>query len=201
MSVSVRKVIAFAALAAGFALVIVWLAGTGSDSGTGQRRLEPVPQTTAPVSPGETVKPKPVPEGNNSDKATLRIPALGEDWSEPILDGVGDDVLDSGVLGRFPESTVPGGEGNYSLAGHRVTHGEPFRDLPELDKGDELLLESGGVRYTYQVTDMFVVNHEDVSVLAPVNNLRIITLVTCNSLAPTDDRLIVRGVLTGAKRL
>lgn len=197
-----RKVLAFAALITGLALLIGTLAGIDNVD-TGQHRQELIEEYEISIPKptlGSTISPKPH-KASNSDKAVLRIPELGNKWVYPIVAGVSDSILDSGVLGRFPESTVPGGVGNYSLTAHRVTHGEPFRMLPEVDLGDDVVLDSGGVRYTYKVTKKWVVNYKDVSVLAPVEDKRLITLITCDSLSHTDDRLIVRGFLTDASPL
>lgn len=196
-----RKGFAFAALAAGFALLISLLAGTPDES-TGQRYQEAIQEYESSIpQAGVTLEPKPH-KASNKDKAVLRIPVLGKDWVQPILAGVGDDVLDSGVLGRFPESTVPGGVGNYSLTGHRVTNGEPFRYLTMVEKGDRVYLDSAGMRYVYTIRKRFVVDFHDVSVLDSDGRKRLITLITCDSYTQhTDERFVVQGTLTGTETL
>jgi sortase A len=200
MGVVVRKAISVALLVAGIILLLGTLGGIGDDSGTAQRRNDLLNEYNEQIVkvPGNIEKPH---VASNKDAAVLRIPELGNKWVYPIVDGVGEDVLDSGVLGRFPESTVPGGEGNYSLTAHRITHGEPFRNLPDVDKGDVVYLDSAGYRYTYRVTKMWSVNYRNVGVLRPVGNQKLITLITCDSLAPTDDRYIVRGILISEEQL
>ncbi len=81
--------------------------------------------------------------------ALIRIPALGDDYVVPVLEGVGDDELASGY-GHFPGTADPGEKGNYALAAHRVTHGEPLRDMPSLAPGDEVLVETRDAVYTYR---------------------------------------------------
>lgn len=196
-SASVRKAIAYTLIALGLALMIGWMAGSGTPT-TGSSRQEALTQyySEQSVLSASTLEPK-VLVGDNTDKAVLRIPAFGKDWVQPIVAGASQDVLDSGVLGRFPESTVPGGVGNYSITGHRVTHGEPFRYLVDLKQGNRIHLDSGGVRYTYTVTKTFVVDEHEVWVLRPVENRKVITLITCDSYTQhTTDRFVVRGVLT-----
>jgi sortase A len=146
--------------------------------------------------------------------AVLRVPALGDDYAVPILQGVEDDALASG-LGHFEDSAQPGEVGNYALAGHRVTHGEPLRDMPELEAGDELVVETRDAVYTY-VLDT---GGEDLRVPftagwvvapAPVNPgggvgpdpgaERLITLTTCAELFHTDDRLVAFGHLASVER-
>jgi len=78
----------------------------------------------------------------------LRIPALGADYEVPILCGTGLDVLSNGV-GHYPSTVLPGQPGNFAVAGHRVTHGEPFRDLLSLNQGDEVVVETRAAVFTY----------------------------------------------------
>jgi sortase A len=58
----------------------------------------------------------------------------------PIIDSVSEDALAAGV-GRFVDNAPVGAVGNYALAAHRVTHGEPFRNLTDLVAGDEIVVE------------------------------------------------------------
>ena len=51
------------------------------------------------------------------------------------------DVL-ARASGTSPSSADPGEVGNYALAAHRVTHGEPLRRMPELRPGDEVVVET-----------------------------------------------------------
>ena len=69
----------------------------------------------------------------------VRIPRLGDGYRVPVLEGTSDDVLASG-FGHFDGTAGPGEVGNYALAGHRVTHGEPLRDMPDLEVGDEVVV-------------------------------------------------------------
>ena len=68
-----------------------------------------------------------VPEGEVS--ALIRIPAFGKNYVVPVLEGTSDEVLAAG-FGHFTDTADPGQVGNYALAAHRVTHGEPLRDMP-----------------------------------------------------------------------
>ena len=57
--------------------------------------------------------------------AFLHIPRLGDDFSVPILEGVDLEFLAKGV-GHYPQTALPGRVGNFAVAGHRATNGEPF---------------------------------------------------------------------------
>jgi sortase A len=78
----------------------------------------------------------------------LRIPKFGASYEVPILEGVDLSVLARGV-GHYPNSAMPGQIGNFAIAGHRVTHGQPFSRLLELDKGDQIVVETRSAIYTY----------------------------------------------------
>ena len=148
--------------------------------------------------------------------ALIRIPRFGDDFEVPVIEGVRDEDLSRGI-GHFPFSAGPGEIGNYALAGHRVTHGEPFNDLPELRPGDEVIVETADATYIYVLdtdpndlvipfTDGWVV--ADVPIPPPGEvppgmpvldpdraTERIITLTTCSELFHTDDRMVAFGHL------
>jgi sortase A len=140
--------------------------------------------------------------------ALLRVPRFGSDYEMPIIKGVDDDALSSGV-GWFPESQRPGELGNFALAGHRVTHGEPFRDFLELREGDAVYVETRTHVYTYTLDDDGTDHQLPFSqtwILDPapahpdaVPTDAIITLVTCSELFHTDERSYVVGHLTDAR--
>ena len=80
--------------------------------------------------------------------ALVRIPRFGDSYVMPVLEGTTDDLLAEGI-GHFDGTAQVGQVGNYALAAHRITHGEPFADLPELRPGDEVLVETRTTIYTY----------------------------------------------------
>jgi sortase A len=141
----------------------------------------------------------------------IRIPRFGDDYQVPVLEGTSDDVLASG-FGHFDDTAGPGQVGNYALAGHRVTHGEPLRDMPDLEVGDKVIVETRKTVYTYElvtggddltvpftagwVLDPLPTNPEDGGVEPPQKpGQRLLTLTTCSELFHTDDRLVAFGVL------
>lgn len=143
-------------------------------------------------------------------EAILRIPALGSSYAMPILEGTTSEALAVGV-GHFSDSARPGEVGNYALAGHRVTHGEPFRDLPDLQAGDQVVIDTARWRYTYVLDtagDGVEVAFTETWVLDAVPRnprggpqpsqapgQRLITLTTCAELFHTDERLVAFGHL------
>jgi sortase A len=134
--------------------------------------------------------------------SVLRIPRFGDDWRMPIIESVSEDALAVGV-GHFPDSVDPGEKGNYAIAAHRVTHGEPFRNMPSLQPGDKVIVETSEAVYTYVLetggddtrvtfTDTWVLKDQPIKGLT---NRKVITLLTCAELFHTDDRLAAFGHL------
>jgi sortase A len=168
------------------------------------------PRTTI----GHKAIPKPVDVPIGHASAIIRIPAFGSDYAVPVLEGVGDQELASGY-GHFTSSADPGQRGNYALAAHRVTHGEPLRDMPQLRPGDKVIVETRNAIYTYVLDtnpNDLIVPMQDVWVVDPLPHnpdggvepaqkpgQRLITLTTCSELFHTDNRMIAFGHLLHAE--
>ena len=135
----------------------------------------------------------------------LRVPRFGKDYEVPILPGFSDDVLAKGV-GSYKKGAKPGEIGNFAIAGHRVTHGEPFRDFLKLRKGDEIFIETRTHIYTYVLRedgDKRTVDFTTEWVLMsnPIDRnflpeKPLLTMLTCSELFHTRNRNVVFGDLT-----
>ena len=150
--------------------------------------------------------------GDSLAGAVVRVPAFGADYAVPLLEGVSDDAL-AGGFGLFPDSAAPGAVGNVAIAGHRVTHGEPLRAMPELQPGDEIVIETRDRIHTYVLdtggddlrvpfTAGWVVATEPVNPdggIGPTDEPRLITVTTCAELFHTDDRLVAFGHLVDSR--
>jgi sortase A len=148
-------------------------------------------------------------------EALVRIPRFGKDYVVPVQEGTSLDVLAEG-FGHFPGSSKPGQVGNYAIAGHRVTHGEPLRAMPSLRPGDKVVVETRNRTFTYRLDtnpNHLIVTFKDVWVIdrLPRNphggvepaqrpGQRLITLTTCSELFHTDNRMIVFGHLVRTVR-
>ncbi|MEU7082894.1 class E sortase [Streptomyces achromogenes] len=137
--------------------------------------------------------------------AILHIPKL--DVVAPIAEGISNKrVLDKGMVGHYGEAPLKTAmpqdkTGNFGLAAHRNTHGEPFRYINRLTPGDAVVVETQDTYFVYQVTSMLpVTSPSNVSVLDPVppgsgftRPGRYLTLTTCTPEFTSKYRLIVWG--------
>ncbi|HCB04122.1 MAG TPA: class E sortase [Nocardioides sp.] len=150
---------------------------------------------------------------HGTSRAIVRIPQFGDDYEVPVVEGTSDEALASGI-GHFEDTADAGGAGNYVLAGHRITHGEPFRDLPDLAPGDQVLVETRDTVYTYELTtggedlevpftaSWVLASHPanpDADGPQPPADDHLLTLTTCAELFHTDERLVVFGKLVSAE--
>jgi sortase A len=136
--------------------------------------------------------------------AIMYIPKL--DVKAPIAEGIDKHkVLDKGMIGHYSgdlETAMPWDKkGNFALAAHRNTHGEPFRYVNKLVPGDKVVVETESTYYTYEVTSMLPSTPpSNISVIKPVPTGsgftkpgRYITLTTCTPEFTSKYRLIVWG--------
>jgi sortase A len=139
----------------------------------------------------------------------LRIPALGDAYEVPILNGTELGVLAKGV-GHYSSTAQPGQTGNFALAGYRVTHGQPFARLLGLDSGDQIIVETRYATYTYLLDEpprQLTVKDTDTWVIDPVPGKpqlkptqALITLTTCPDLFHSTKRSIGFGHLIQTER-
>jgi sortase A len=137
--------------------------------------------------------------------AILHIPKL--DVVAPIAEGVSNKkVLDKGMVGHYSEgalkTAMPDAKtGNFALAAHRNTHGEPFRYINQLKPGDEVVVETQDTYFVYKMTSTLPVTApSNTSVIDPIPKGsgftkpgRYITLTTCTPEFTSKYRLIVWG--------
>jgi sortase A len=168
----------------------------------GERR-ELLAAWSAP-SPVEPPDPAPLVQGEGF--ALLSIPRLrAKVWNLPVIHGVGDDELRSGI-GHYPGSSRPGAVGNFALTGHRTAHGEPFTAFDELRPGDDVIVRTTEGRFVYTLVKDAIVKPDDVWVVSSdaaqvldVTSESLISLVTCTPKWSTSHRWVWWGVLNESK--
>lgn len=155
------------------------------------------PAPAAPVAPA----PRPYPAGQAF--AEMYVPRFGADWSKPVLEGTDTGLLKKG-LGHYTGSARPGGDGNFAVAGHRRTYGDPLKDLDELRPGDTVIVRDAVNRYTYTVrAEPLRVLPTETAVVDPVPVRspfaapgKYLTLTTCDPEWGHSHRLVVWAELT-----
>jgi sortase A len=136
--------------------------------------------------------------------AFITIPAFGASWKFTLIQGTALAQLNLSP-GHVPGTQWPGQIGNFAVAGHRVTSGNPFWSLPSLRPGDLVNIQTELNDYTYRVTGKDMVGPADTAVLDAVPDHpgerpteRLITLITCDPAWTGTHRVIVTGVLIAA---
>jgi sortase A len=136
--------------------------------------------------------------------ALLRVPRFGDDFEVPVVAGTDLKDLSHGV-GHYDGTAAPGQVGNFALAGHRITHGQPFAKLLSLRKGDRVVVETREAVFTYVMDSSpadLTVKDTAGWVLDPVPDQPgatptrpLITLTTCQDLFHSPDRSVGFGHL------
>ncbi|MBF9072405.1 class E sortase [Streptacidiphilus fuscans] len=143
--------------------------------------------------------------------AVIRIPVLGLVF--PVAEGVDKyAVLNHGYIGHYPGTAMPGQPGNFAVAGHRNTHGQPFRYLDQVHVGDVVIVEVQGWDYVYRIdsvlpqteaSDGTVILPEPYSSVHPSAQYgyrtpgHYITLTTCTPAFTSLYRMVLWGHLVG----
>ena len=111
-----------------------------------------------------------------------------------VVEGVGVEHLRRGP-GHYPDTAGPGQPGNFAVAGHRTTYGQPFYDLDELEPGDEIhVVGRQGSEHVYEVVEQRIVAPGDVWVIGedPLGTGGpMLTLTTCHPRFSAAQRLVV----------
>ncbi len=119
-------------------------------------------------------------------------PIVGNEWD---ISRLRDEVA------HLAGTVYPGEPGNSVLAGHVTVPGSgwgPFRELEQLQPGDEIFVERGTGIYTYVVAEKSVVDPTNVEVAYPTNDDRL-TLITCSDWDEEEETYAKRIVVIGYK--
>ncbi|WP_344444969.1 class E sortase, partial [Kitasatospora nipponensis] len=160
------------------------------------------PGAAAPApGPGQSAAPSPGVFAPGQGFAILHVPKLGLDY--PIAQGTDKEkVLDHGLVGHYDNTALPSdASGNFAVAAHRTTHGQPFRKIGQLSPGDKVVVETATTYYTYEVEGGIPeTSPTNVAVLQPIPKGspftqpgRYLTMTTCTPEFSARGRLIVFG--------
>jgi sortase A len=162
--------------------------------------------TTLPGTPPSstttsTTEPPPPPPPEGDAVAHIEIPKIGVD--SIVVNGVTRDDLRKGP-GHYPDTPLPGQQGNSAIAGHRTTYGAPFGNLDQLSEGDLIQVRTLQGNFKYRVREQLVVKPADVAVIDPTpadpdhpdkGYLATLTLTTCNPKYSAAQRLVIHADL------
>jgi sortase A len=117
----------------------------------------------------------------------IELPSIGKDYY--VVEGTDTGSLRKGP-GHYPETPLPGQRGTVGIAGHRTTHGAPFRHIDDLKRGDRVEVEMPYGTYVYRVERSRIVKPTDVWVKNRVRHDRLI-LSACHPLYSAEERVVV----------
>lgn len=157
----------------------------------------PVAPAPPPASAEPSVPAAPAPYRDGQPFATLHIPRFGSGWEWPVLENTEVTTLQKG-LGHYSGTARPGDTGNFAVAGHRRTYGDPFKDFPKLRPGDAVVVNDGTTWFTYRIAKKpYRTVPTDTAVVDPVprgsgfeDAGRYLTLTTCEPEWGSSHRLI-----------
>jgi sortase A len=172
--------------------------GQKDTSGTGTEHRGPAPVLAEPPNVTDVF-------------GTMQIPRFGKDYDRPIGEGTDrEKVLNTIGLGHYQDTAMPCAEGNFAVAGHRVTYGKPLNQIAELKTGDDIVVRVTDAKtkfdvwYVYKVTDSQIVTPDHVETIAPVPNKpgveptasdRWLTLTACHPMWSAKERYVTHAKL------
>lgn len=136
----------------------------------------------------------------------LNIPKLN--LSAPIIinvDGNNKDAYNKALEGGVAHllgSALPGKAGNPFIFGHSSYYAwkpgdykQVFKNLNDLETGDDIAITTNLATYNYKVVDKEIVQPDDVSVANQNYSEKKLTLMTCWPVGSDAERLVVIGFL------
>ncbi len=121
--------------------------------------MRPPPSSAPAPTPTPEADPEP-PRAGSPQRATMAIPTIGVAGLTVVPyrgrtdDAPGTVIQDRGRAAspHGPRGGVgPGGVGNYQVTAHRTSSTRAFARLPELRRGDRVVVTTRQVRYVYRI--------------------------------------------------
>ena len=137
------------------------------------------------------ITPLPLPTPGPEQAMRIQIPAIGVD--APVVEGDDWEALKQGA-GHHAGSANPGESDNCVISAHNDIFGEIFRNLPDLDLGDEIFVYTASQVYRYVVTQKRIIEPTEVSVMYPTSS-PVLTLLSCYPYSIDTHRIVVIGEL------
>jgi sortase A len=206
----------FISLGVGVLLFVLWtLYGTGIYTARQQNQLSeefaalpelaPAPEASGAASDPFRGPPKDYDPRPGDPVFRIEIPAIGlnGDKGYVVVEGVDETELQKGP-GHYPEcgngferpyctefpETWPGEKGRVVISGHRTTFKAPFLHVDQLDRGDEIFIDTKWGDFTYEVTEQESVLPDDPNIVIEANDHAELVLTTCDPPYSASRRLI-----------
>jgi len=122
---------------------------------------------------------------------TIEIPKIGV--SKSMYEGITLTTLDHGP-GHWPGTAMPGQLGNVVIAGHRVSHDKPFRNIDKLVPGDDVIMTTADGSFDYKVISTEIVNPDALWIVDQTPDYTA-TLFACHPPGSTRQRIVVHLAL------
>ncbi|MGQ0615929.1 MAG: class E sortase [Acidimicrobiia bacterium] len=171
---------------------------SGPTSGLpGANSLAPGLPTSTSLNPDIEQTVPVVIEGDTPVIGHMRIPALELDTD--IYEGIELRNIAHGPS-HWPGTAMPGENGNFVLAGHRVTQTKPFRNLDQLKPGDEAIVTTPQGRFTYRLTGTAIVSPEQTEIVEDKPGQATATMFACHPPGSAVERIVAYWRLDGTAR-
>ncbi|MEM9774083.1 MAG: class D sortase [Chloroflexota bacterium] len=135
--------------------------------------------------------PPPAPTPGPSHPRQVEIAKISV--NAPVFQGHEPEQLKKGV-GHSIGTGLAGKPGNMVLSAHNDIYGEIFRNLDQLEFGDEVVVSTGQESYTYVVNSIDFVEPTAVEVMAPTDHSSL-TLISCYPYLVNNQRIIIKADL------
>jgi sortase A len=122
----------------------------------------------------------------------INIDAIG--LEAVVVQGTDTASLQKGPA-HYPDTAFPGQDTTIGIAGHRTTYLAPFREINQIDDGDEIVLEMPYGTFTYTVQKHEIVDPSQVEIVRDVGYERWV-LTACHPLYSAAQRWAVFARLT-----
>jgi sortase A len=160
---------------------------------------DPATDPSTPATAPPVLAPDAPPPSEGEPAGQIVIPSVGVDWI--FYQGVALSDLKKGP-GHYPDTPMPGQQGNAAIAGHRTTYGAPFGNIDSIQAGDEIYVTTVQGTFTYQVLPedqggRQIVKPSAVEVLGQNFGDNRLTLTACHPKYSARERIIVVAQLKG----
>ena len=133
------------------------------------------------------ITPQPAPTQGPEHAIRIRIPSINVE--APVVEGDDWEALKQGA-GHHIGSANPGESDNCIISAHNDIFGEIFRDLSNVDLGDEVFVYTARQVYRYVITQKRIIEPDEVSVMYSTSS-PVLTLISCYPYGIDSHRIVV----------